>query len=611
MTGRSGQSVVAYLPHAAVATALVAVAPGWIALVYGGGSIGASLAAMAASVVLTRVGTELWQRHPGSADVVFGDLMLWAFVKRLCARRTITKRVQRLALGNAPESGVQLRPDQQLRMLKRLAVSLEASDPYTHGHSQRVARHAMMIAKTLNMPRRQQEKIRLAGLLHDIGKLHIPSEVLNKPGRLTDDEFDTIKEHPALGAEMVESLGDPALTAMVKHHHERFDGTGYPTRLAAEEIPLGARILSVADTFDALTSRRAYRDAQKHRIAIEVLKKEAGTQLDADVVRAFLKYYSGRRGIGRWSFLSGGAGQLTPLFARVEHIGMASLANAAVAGTTAIALATTPLAASNPRHDAPHGKVAAGASSGATDVAADPDAALGGGSSALGDGSQGTGRDASGEGPGEEYSGSFVSGGASTIEQGLAPKAEIENGNNGDEAQSGEPSSGGGSASDKGSASEQAATPDLGSPAGDSTSSDKGSESATVPEPGGSTGAENGSGAAGDSGNGSGSASGSGDGNASGSANSSGAGSAESSGPASDAGDAGSGSSGSGGGSGGSGGGGSGGSGGGSSGGGSGGGGGGSSGGGGTPDIEVPAIDVPDIAVPEVGGGGGIPGPKP
>jgi putative nucleotidyltransferase with HDIG domain len=328
------------------ATFVVAVLPVWLGLFWAGGSITATALAMVGSLVLTHAGAALWQLHPGSEDVVFGDLMLWAYLKRLRTKQTITRKVQRLGLA-ASNPTVERTPDQQLRLLKRLAVSLEAGDPYTHGHSQRVARHASMVAKTMHLPRRQREKIKLAGLLHDIGKLYVPAEVLNKPGRLTDEEFEIIKRHPTLGAEVVERLGDPELTAMVRHHHERFDGTGYPDRRQATDIPLGARILSVADTFDALTSRRPYRSAQKHRIAVDILKKEAGTQLDADVVKAFLTYYSGRRTVGRWSLLSGGGTQLAQAaIGWFQRLGLAGVANATLAGTTAVALAATPLVSS-------------------------------------------------------------------------------------------------------------------------------------------------------------------------------------------------------------------------------------------------------------------------
>ena len=145
-------------------------------------------------------------------------------------------------------------------------------------------------------------KVRTAAATHDVGKVHTPREVLTKPGRLTDAEYEIVKKHPGDGAAMVAEMGDPEITAMVRHHHERLDGSGYPDGLAAGDIPLGARIIAVADTFDAMTSGRPYRAACKHKKALDVLSGEAGTRLDPVAVAAFLRYYSGKRSVA-WSAL--------------------------------------------------------------------------------------------------------------------------------------------------------------------------------------------------------------------------------------------------------------------------------------------------------------------
>ena len=137
-----------------------------------------------------------------------------------------------------------------------------------------------------------------------MGKLDTPREVLNKPGRLSDDEFALIQRHPVDGAAMVAELGDDEVTAIVRHHHERLDGGGYPDGLQGSEIPLGARIIAVADTFDALTSTRPYRPGCRHKKALDILREEAGTQLDPRAVGAFLRYYTGRRGLPRWAALA-------------------------------------------------------------------------------------------------------------------------------------------------------------------------------------------------------------------------------------------------------------------------------------------------------------------
>ena len=140
--------------------------------------------------------------------------------------------------------------------------------------------------------------------MHDIGKINIPRSILNKPGKLTDDEFALVKRHAADGAALVSALDDPELTAIVRHHHERLDGTGYPDGLAGEDIPVGARVIAVADTFDAITSARAYRKTRTHGQAIQILQAESGMQLDAAAVAAFVSYYSARRSVGFASMLA-------------------------------------------------------------------------------------------------------------------------------------------------------------------------------------------------------------------------------------------------------------------------------------------------------------------
>jgi HD-GYP domain-containing protein (c-di-GMP phosphodiesterase class II) len=177
-------------------------------------------------------------------------------------------------------------------LLGQLAAELESSDPYTHGHSRRVARHAVIIAIRMGLAESHVATIRAAGTLHDVGKINTPRAVLHKPARLTEVELALIELHPVDGAEIVSTLGDPDLTAMVRHHHERLDGTGYPDGLAGEEIPLGARIIAVADTFDAIISNRPYRPARTQDAAMEVLEEEAGARLDPEGVSALQAYYA-------------------------------------------------------------------------------------------------------------------------------------------------------------------------------------------------------------------------------------------------------------------------------------------------------------------------------
>ena len=234
--------------------------------------------------------------------------MLWGWVRRWRQEGHLDDAIALLGLdaeGAAQERSEELEPEARIKALKRLATALEARDPYTHGHSRRVARYSAMIAKKLDVPAAEVAKIRLAAAVHDVGKLVVPLTILNKPGKLTDEEFAVIKRHAPVGAEMVSRVGDDELTQIVAHHHERLDGSGYPSRLSGSEIPLGARIVAVADTFDALTSTRAYRPAKRHRDVFRILREEAGTQLDPLAVQAFCSAYSGFRGIAAWSIVSG------------------------------------------------------------------------------------------------------------------------------------------------------------------------------------------------------------------------------------------------------------------------------------------------------------------
>jgi len=177
-----------------------------------------------------------------------------------------------------------------LNSVTALVFALEAKDEYTSGHSQRVAETSVAIARELGIPQEGIDKIRLAGLIHDIGKIGIKESILNKPGRLTDEDYQHIKSHPEVGERILTPIvEDKEILEMVKHHHERYDGRGYPDKLSGEQIPLGARILAVADTYDALTSDRSYRAAMTAKIAGTEIEHSKGTQLDPGIADIFLR----------------------------------------------------------------------------------------------------------------------------------------------------------------------------------------------------------------------------------------------------------------------------------------------------------------------------------
>ena len=172
----------------------------------------------------------------------------------------------------------------------RASVSmLEAKHPYTSGHTARVSLFSWVIAAQLGLSEKVKESLELAAVLHDLGKIGVPDEILDKPGRLSDEEFEHIKSHPARGAEMLGPRENAAVIRGVRGHHERWDGKGYPDGFREKEIPLEARIISVADAFDAMTSGRSYRKGMPFGKVVGILKEEKGKQFDPEIVEAFLK----------------------------------------------------------------------------------------------------------------------------------------------------------------------------------------------------------------------------------------------------------------------------------------------------------------------------------
>ncbi|MBB5324145.1 putative nucleotidyltransferase with HDIG domain [Anoxybacillus tepidamans] len=170
--------------------------------------------------------------------------------------------------------------------------ALEAKDPYTLGHSQRVSRLAAATAKRMGLSSRECEQIRLAGLFHDIGKIGIRDSILLKNGPLSQEEFEEIKMHPIYSVKILEPV-DPfeKVLKSVLHHHENWDGTGYPAGLKGEDIPLGASIIHVVDSFDAMTSSRCYRSPLSQTAAIKELQEKSGQLYHPDVVKYFIKLY--------------------------------------------------------------------------------------------------------------------------------------------------------------------------------------------------------------------------------------------------------------------------------------------------------------------------------
>lgn len=180
--------------------------------------------------------------------------------------------------------------DSYFEITKALAQAIEAKDPYTHGHSERVMEYAVQIAQKLDLPEEEKELLKYAAMLHDIGKIGVRGIVLNNPNGLTNEEYDEIKKHPAVGEGIIQpiELLQP-IRQFIKHHHEWYNGKGYPDGLSGENIPLGARILAVTDAYDAMKSDRPYRKALTEETAIQELKRGSSTQFDPKIVEIFLE----------------------------------------------------------------------------------------------------------------------------------------------------------------------------------------------------------------------------------------------------------------------------------------------------------------------------------
>lgn len=191
------------------------------------------------------------------------------------------------------EKGWDKVPDWAQLVAKSLLQALKERDPYTYGHCRRVARHARLLAQAAGLTEAEQASVEYASMFHDLGKMGVPDSILLKPGRLTPEEDAIMRAHPVKSAEIVSPLAKvpffKGVIPGIKHHHERFDGKGYPDGVWGEHIPLIARIILIADTFDAMTTTRPYRNGLHVEFAYKELKLFAGRQFDKQLVDIFLK----------------------------------------------------------------------------------------------------------------------------------------------------------------------------------------------------------------------------------------------------------------------------------------------------------------------------------
>ncbi len=349
--------LIAFLPLSILTTLAVIMGPVAIvaALVPARGILWEPLAVLlvvTGSLAIASAGSWIWMRWPPSREMIFAELMLWGWIRRFWVERRLARTRDLFESARASGSPV------SIELLTQLSDQLQEVDPYVHGHSRRVSSYAGRIARELHLSASEIGKIEAAALVHDVGKIYTPREILHKPGRLTDREFAIVKLHPCDGAELLGDLGDAEITAIVLHHHERLDGNGYPDGIGGDEIPLGARIIAVADTFDAITSTRSYRPSRSHKEAIDILSGESGEQLDADVVAAFLACYAARRFVARSAFAGAVPERLIAAFkGSATGLGAHSLAQTLPALGLAGVLAASPAlqhARADDQHQAPH-----------------------------------------------------------------------------------------------------------------------------------------------------------------------------------------------------------------------------------------------------------------
>jgi len=176
-----------------------------------------------------------------------------------------------------------------INAVRMLAAAIDAKDPYTRGHSERVARYSIAIGKNLSLPEKDMRNLRISALLHDVGKIGIDDRILRKPGALSEDEFEVMKGHPAKGAAIMSGVAQLIdIIPGMKYHHEKWAGGGYPDNLEGDQIPMQARIVAIADTFDAMTTNRPYQKAMELGYVVDKIKSFAGTRFDPRVVDAFV-----------------------------------------------------------------------------------------------------------------------------------------------------------------------------------------------------------------------------------------------------------------------------------------------------------------------------------
>lgn len=239
--------------------------------------------------------TEMKALQKGAMDFItkpfVAEIMLQR-VSRILELRRLQKNLQEEVKIQTREAQERRRQVEQLseEVMKTLANTIDAKDKYTNGHSVRVATYSREIARRCGKSAKEQQDIYYMGLLHDIGKIGIPDNIINKPGRLTEEEYQIIRQHPVIGSDILKNISQiPGIVTGARWHHERYDGKGYPDGLVGEEIPENARLIGVADAYDAMTSNRSYRKVLSQEIVRREIEIGKGTQFDPYFAKIMLE----------------------------------------------------------------------------------------------------------------------------------------------------------------------------------------------------------------------------------------------------------------------------------------------------------------------------------
>jgi putative two-component system response regulator len=234
------------------------------------------------------VETETRGLHAGATDFIRKPFAPEVLLLR--ARNTIALNRLQSDMAHEIQAQTEKLSRAYLQIVRAMATAIDAKDRYTHGHSSRVAEYAREIARRAGYTPEKQEEIYMMGLLHDVGKIGVPDAIINKPSRLTDEEYAAIKTHPVVGSQILDHIADyPELVTGARWHHERYDGRGYPDGLAGDDIPEVARIIAVADTYDAMTSNRSYRAVMTQARVREEIARCSGSQFDPNFAAIMLQ----------------------------------------------------------------------------------------------------------------------------------------------------------------------------------------------------------------------------------------------------------------------------------------------------------------------------------